>query len=30
MIELLIDLVGTRLCYPPIPITLLSTLAMVS
>ncbi|CAF2555925.1 unnamed protein product [Rotaria sp. Silwood2] len=28
MIELLIDLVGTRLRYPPVPITLLNTLAI--
>ena len=29
MIELLVDLVGTRLRYPPTPITLLNTLAIV-
>ncbi|CAF0766785.1 unnamed protein product [Adineta steineri] len=28
IIELFVDLVGTRICYPPIPITLLKTLAM--
>jgi hypothetical protein len=28
MIELLIDLVGIRLRYPPVPVTLLNTLAM--
>ncbi|UJR33059.1 hypothetical protein I4U23_020518 [Adineta vaga] len=28
MIELLIDLVGIRICYPPVPIALLNTLAM--
>lgn len=30
MIELLTDLVGTRLRFPPVPITLLNTLAIVS
>lgn len=30
MIELLVDLVGTRLRYPPVPVTLLNTLAIVS
>ncbi len=29
MIELLIDLVGTRLRHPPVPVVLLNTLAMV-
>jgi hypothetical protein len=29
MVELLIDLVGTRLHYPPVPITLLNTLSLV-
>jgi hypothetical protein len=29
MIELFIDLVGTCLRYPPVPITLLNTLAIV-
>jgi hypothetical protein len=29
MIELLVDLVGTRIRYAPVPITLLNTLALV-
>lgn len=29
MVELLVDLVGTRLRYPPVPVTLLTTLAIV-
>ena len=29
MVELLIDLVGTRLRHPPVPVELLNTLAIV-
>lgn len=29
MVELLIDLIGTRLRYPPVPVALLNTLAIV-
>jgi len=29
MIELLVDLLGTRIRYPPVPIKLLNTLALV-